>query len=79
MPLKYNEYADVFSSKINSPPGLPPHRRYDLKIELHEDTDLPPPFKIYSLSPAESSALESYIEKALARGRRQRYWSKARC
>jgi hypothetical protein len=68
MPLKYNEYADIFSSKTDSPPGLPPHRRYDLKIELQEDANLPPPSKIYSLSPAESSALEAYIEKALARG-----------
>jgi hypothetical protein len=68
VPLKYNEYADVFSSKTDSPPWLPPHRRYDFKIQLGEDSDLPPPSKIYSLSPAESSALELYMEKALARG-----------
>jgi hypothetical protein len=63
MPLKYNEYADVVSSKTDSPPGLPPHHHYDLKIELRKDADLPQPSKIYSLSPAESSALESYIKK----------------
>jgi hypothetical protein len=68
VPLKYNEYADVFSSKTDPPPGLPPHRCNNLKIELHEDTDLHPPSKIYLLSPAKSNALESYIEKALARG-----------
>ena len=50
IPSEYHDYADVFSkSKANT---LPPHRPYDLKINLEEGTSLPLGL-IYSLSPAE--------------------------
>ena len=48
IPSEYHDYADVFSkSEANT---LPPHRPYDLKINLEEGTS-PPLGPIYSLSP----------------------------
>ena len=73
VPFKYMAYADVFTTKSEPPPGLPPHRQYDLSIEFNTDADgkplpLPKPGKIYPLSPSEESALSEYIKNALARG-----------
>ena len=62
VPLEYRDYADVFSkSKANT---LPPHRPYDLKINLEEGTS-PPLGPIYSLSPAELTTLCKFIDEHL--------------
>ena len=62
IPPEYHDYADVFSkSKADT---LPPHRPYDLKINLEEETS-PPLGPIYSLSPAELTALHEFINEHL--------------
>ena len=65
VPLEYHDYADVFSkSKADT---LPPHRPYDLKINLKEGTSLHLGL-IYSLSPAELAALHKFINEHLKSG-----------
>ena len=62
VPPEYHDYTDVFSkSKANT---LPPHRPYDLKINLEEGTS-PPLGPIYSLSPAELATLREFINEHL--------------
>ena len=46
VPEDYHEFADVFSK--GKADVLPPHRPYDLKIDLEEGT--PPPNRMYSTS-----------------------------
>ena len=62
VPEDYHDYADVFSKANTS--TLPPHRDYDLKIELEEGTT-PPLGTIYSLSPVELTALQMFIDENL--------------
>jgi len=65
VPPEYRDYADVFSKAKAS--ELPPHRDYDLKIDLEEGTS--PPFgTLYSLSLVELSALQTFINKNLNTG-----------
>ena len=55
IPLEYHNYADVFSkSKADT---LPPHRPYDVKINLKEGT-----------SPAELATLHEFIDEHLKSG-----------
>ena len=54
VPEEYHKFVDVFSKKKAD--TLPPHRSYDLKIELEEGAS-PPPRHMYSLSPTELEAL----------------------
>ena len=62
IPSEYHDCADVFSkSKADT---LPPHRPYDLKINLEEGTS-PPLGLIYSLSPAELATLCKFIDEHL--------------
>jgi len=65
VPPEYRDYADVFSKVKAS--ELPPHRNYDLKIELEEGTS-PPLGTLYSLSPVELSALRTFIDENLNTG-----------
>jgi len=65
VPPEYRDYADVFSKAKAS--ELPPHRDYDLKIELEEGTS-PPLGTLYSLSPVELSALRTFIDENLNTG-----------
>ena len=65
VPLEYRDYADVFSKAKAS--ELPPHRDYDLKIKLEEGTS-PPLGTLYSLSPVELSALQTFINENLNTG-----------
>ena len=65
VPPEYHEFADVFSKKRAY--SLPPHRPYDLKIELEGDKPLTPG-RLYSLSPAELDALREFIDKNLSAG-----------
>ena len=62
VPSEYHDYTDVFSkSKADT---LPPHRPYDLKINLEEGTS-PPLGLTYSLSPAELTTLCEFINEHL--------------
>ena len=54
VPPVYHDFADVFN-KVKAD-GLPPHRPYDLKIDLEEGAS-PPLGTMYSLSPMELEAL----------------------
>jgi len=65
VPPEYHDYADVFSKAKAS--ELPPHRDYDLKIDLEEGTS-PPLGTLYSLSPVELSALRTFINENLNTG-----------
>jgi len=56
---------DVFSKAKAS--ELPPHHDYNLKIELKEGTS-PPLGTLYSLSPVELSALQTFINENLTTG-----------
>ena len=67
VPEQYLNFADVFAPK-SEPKPLPPHRPYDLRINLEANKPLPLPHKIYPLSPPEEIQLKEYIEKALSRG-----------
>ena len=59
IPEEYHEFADVFSQgKVET---LPAHHSYDLKINLEEGAE-PPPGCIYSLSPSELGALQTFVE-----------------
>ena len=65
VPEKYRRFFDVFSpTEVDQ---LPPHRPYDVAIELEEGKS--PPFgPIYSLSQEERTELFSYIESHLKKG-----------
>ena len=60
IPKEYHDFADVFSkAKADT---LPPHRPYDLKIDLEEGSS-PPVGTLYSLSQSEVVALREFIDE----------------
>ena len=60
IPEEYHDFADVFSkAKADT---LPPHRPYDLKIDLEEGSS-PPVGTLYSLSQSEVLALREFIDE----------------
>ena len=65
VPPEYHDYTDVFSKAKAS--ELPPHRDYDLKIDLEEGTS-PTLGTLYSLSPVKLSALRTFIDENLGTG-----------
>jgi len=65
VPSKYHKFANVFSK--TKAEILPPHRPYDLKINLEEGAQ-PPVGPIYSLSASEQEALKEFIEENLNTG-----------
>ena len=65
VPSEYHEFANVFSK--TKAEILPPHRPYDLKINLEEGVQ-PPVGPIYSLSASEQEALKEFIEENLNTG-----------
>ncbi|QRW22541.1 Retrotransposable element Tf2 protein [Rhizoctonia solani] len=65
IPLPYQEFAKVFSEEESS--KLPPHRPYDIAIELLPDAR-PRHGPIYSLGPREDAELKETIEKQLKAG-----------
>ena len=65
VPSEYHKFADIFS-KIRAE-ILPPHRPYDLKINLEEGAQ-PLVGPIYSLSASEQEALKEFIEENLNMG-----------
>lgn len=65
IPPKYHPWASVFSPVDVE--QLPPHRPYDIEIEL-EDGKSPPFGSMYRLSPEERTALTDYIESNMRKG-----------
>ena len=65
VPSEYHEFADIFSK--TKAEILPPHRPYDLKINLEEGAQ-PPVGPIYSLSASEQEALKEFIKENLNTG-----------
>jgi hypothetical protein len=65
IPEDYQEFQDVFSKTSAS--TLPPHRSYDLKIELKEGAELPIG-RIYPLSEKEMVALQEFLDENLNNG-----------
>jgi len=65
IPPEYRDYSDMFNKAKAS--ELPPHCDYDLKIDLEEGTS-PPLGTLYSLSPVELSALQTFINENLNTG-----------
>jgi hypothetical protein len=66
VPREYHDFADVFSQAKAS--TLPPHRPYDLKINLEEGKDPPPTSRIYPHSQEEVKALQQFIAENLRTG-----------
>ena len=60
VPKEYHDFADVFSK--GKADTLPPHRPYDLKIDL-EDGAVLPIIPMYSLSQSEMGALREFINE----------------
>jgi hypothetical protein len=65
IPLKYQEFANVFSKAHSE--VLAPHCPYDLKIELEDSAQLPFGL-IYSLSQLELAALCKFLDENLKSG-----------
>ena len=66
LPAPYREFADVFSEK--SANLLPSHRPFDCAIDFDNPKSVPPHLPIYSLSPLETKALDSYLDSELSKG-----------
>ena len=60
---EYHDFTDVFSKSNTS--ALPPHREFDLKIELEEGAT-PSPRRLYSLSLFELNTLQEFINENLS-------------
>ena len=60
IPEEYHDFADVFS-KVKAD-ALPPHRPYDMKIDLEEGAS-PPIGPMYQISPTEQQALRDFIDE----------------
>ncbi|KAF8755474.1 hypothetical protein RHS01_05347 [Rhizoctonia solani] len=65
LPEQYHEFAKVFGKRFKA---LPPHREYDIAIDLLPDAKLSPG-PIYSMTDSESKALKQHINKELATGK----------
>lgn len=61
-----SEYQDVLVDGL--PPGLPPKRSIDHKIELLPGADMPPHRACYRMSPLELEESRNQVEDYLARG-----------
>jgi hypothetical protein len=65
LPIEFHDFADVFSKVKAS--VLPPHRPYDIKIELQPGKQ--PPFgPMYSLSRDEQKLLREWLDDQLTKG-----------
>ncbi|KAI2646182.1 Transposon Tf2-9 polyprotein [Labeo rohita] len=65
VPIQYRDLAEVFSKR--SAAQLPPHRPYDLAIDLVPGA-VPPRGHLYSLSAKERHAMEEYVAEGLRTG-----------
>ncbi|KAF8748834.1 Retrotransposon gag protein [Rhizoctonia solani] len=66
LPTEYQEFAKVFGEEEFK--VLPPHREYDIAIDLIPDAKLTPG-PIYGMTDAESKALKLHIKEELATGK----------
>ncbi|KAF8749013.1 hypothetical protein RHS01_10345 [Rhizoctonia solani] len=66
LPPQYHEFAKVFGEEEFK--VLPPHREYDISIDLIPDAKLSPG-PIYGMTDAESKALKQHIDEELATGK----------
>ncbi|KAF8750370.1 hypothetical protein RHS01_09469 [Rhizoctonia solani] len=66
LPTQYHEFARVFGEEEFK--VLPPHREYDISIDLLPDAKLSPG-PIYGMTDAESRALKQHIDEELATGK----------
>ncbi|KAF8736561.1 hypothetical protein RHS02_06280, partial [Rhizoctonia solani] len=66
LPPQYHEFAKVFGKEEFK--VLPPHREYDISIDLVPDAKLSPG-PIYGMTDAESKALKQHIDEELATGK----------
>ncbi|KAF8749109.1 hypothetical protein RHS01_10282 [Rhizoctonia solani] len=66
LPPQYHEFAKVFGKEEFK--VLPPHREYDISIDLIPDAKLSPG-PIYGMTDAESKALKQHIDEELATGK----------
>ncbi|KAF8755557.1 Retrotransposon gag protein [Rhizoctonia solani] len=66
LPPQYHKFARVFGEEEFK--VLPPHREYDIAIDLLPDAKLTPG-PIYGMTDAESKALKQHIEEELATGK----------
>ncbi|QRW20440.1 Retrotransposable element Tf2 protein [Rhizoctonia solani] len=66
LPIEYHEFAKVFGEEEFK--VLPPHREYDISIDLTPDAKLSPG-PIYGMTDAESKALKQHIDEELATGK----------
>ncbi|QRW23207.1 Retrotransposable element Tf2 protein [Rhizoctonia solani] len=66
LPKQYHEFAKVFGKEEFK--VLPPHREYDISIDLVPDAKLSPG-PIYGMTDAESKALKQHIDEELATGK----------
>ncbi|XP_029318573.1 uncharacterized protein LOC115028841 [Cottoperca gobio] len=62
---EYHDLAEIFSKKRAT--SLPPHRPFDCAIDLLPGS-FPTRGRIFSLSPAETQAMEDYIKDSLTAG-----------
>ncbi|CCO35049.1 Retrotransposable element Tf2 155 kDa protein type 1 [Rhizoctonia solani AG-1 IB] len=65
IPTQYHEFAKVFGEEEFN--KLPPHRTYDIEIELTEEGPLNSP--LYSMTDAESVTLKQWLEDELKAGK----------
>ncbi|QRW26687.1 Retrotransposable element Tf2 protein [Rhizoctonia solani] len=66
LPTEYHEFAKVFGEEEFK--VLPPHREYDIAIDLIPNAKLSPG-PIYGMTDAESKALKVHIDEELATGK----------
>ncbi|QRW23019.1 Retrotransposable element Tf2 protein [Rhizoctonia solani] len=66
LPTEYHEFAKVFGEEEFK--VLPPHREYDIAIDLIPNAKLSPG-PIYGMTDAESKALKLHIDEELATGK----------
>ncbi|KAF8691853.1 K02A2.6-like, partial [Rhizoctonia solani] len=66
LPTQYHKFVKVFGKEEFK--VLPPHREYDIAIDLLPNAKLSPG-PIYSMTDAESKALKKHIEEELATGK----------
>ncbi|KAF8731647.1 Retrotransposon gag protein, partial [Rhizoctonia solani] len=66
LPTQYHKFAKAFSKEEFK--VLPPHREYNIAIDLILDAKLPPG-AIYGMTDAESKALKQHIDEELATGK----------
>ncbi|QRW23767.1 Retrotransposable element Tf2 protein [Rhizoctonia solani] len=66
LPSQYHEFARVFGEEEFK--VLPPHREYDISIDLTPEAKLTPG-PIYGMTNAESKALKQHIDEELATGK----------